>query len=71
MPVPEVEGLWSRITCATLLVNGTDSWASNPATDGRAAHFKNAKVVEIEDAGHWVHHDQLDTFVKLASEFIV
>ncbi len=31
--------LWSRITCPTLLMYGEKSWASNPAVDGRLAHF--------------------------------
>ena len=55
--------LWGRISCPTLLVRGTESWASDPATDGRADHFPNAEVVNIEKAGHWVHHDQLDVFM--------
>ena len=66
----ELEALWGRITCPTLLVYGTESWASNPAEDGRATHFKNATVAAIEDAGHWVHHDQLQRFLELSIEFI-
>ena len=52
--------LWGRITCPTLLVYGKESWASNPEEDGRIKHFKTAKVVSVEGAGHWVHHDRLD-----------
>jgi pimeloyl-ACP methyl ester carboxylesterase len=62
--------LWSRITCPTLLVRGTESWASDPATDGRAAHFKDASVANVEGAGHWVHHDQLEVFLDLVREFL-
>ena len=29
--------------CPTLLLYGADSWASNPAKDGRIAHFNTAK----------------------------
>src|SRR5690606_28373393 len=54
--------LWSRITCPTLLIRGTESWASDPERDGRARHFRNARVVNVEKAGHWVHHDQLEHF---------
>jgi len=67
----EFETLWARITCPTWLVYGANSWASNPARDGRAAHFKNAKVTEIPDANHWVHHDQFDEFMRGLSAFLV
>jgi pimeloyl-ACP methyl ester carboxylesterase len=62
--------LWGRISCPTLLVRGTESWASDPDDDGRAAHFHNARVVNIEKAGHWVHHDQLDVFMGHVREFL-
>ena len=70
VPVAELHGLWNRITCPTLLVNGKESWASDPAIDGRAAHFRNARTVGFENAGHWVHHDQLEGFLELTAEFI-
>ncbi len=62
--------LWERITCPTLLVRGTESWASDPEKDGRAAHFQNATVVNIQKAGHWVHHDQLSRFMKITRDFL-
>jgi pimeloyl-ACP methyl ester carboxylesterase len=66
----EARELWGRITCPTLLIRGTESWASDPLKDGRAAHFKNAKVVNIEKAGHWVHHDQLEKFLEVVKPFL-
>jgi pimeloyl-ACP methyl ester carboxylesterase len=62
--------LWSLIACPALLVYGAQSWASNPVQDGRAAHFRNARVATLEDAGHWAHHDQREAFLKLAREFL-
>jgi len=53
-----------------LLVRGTDSWASDPEKDGRATAFRNYKAINIEKAGHWVHHDQLDAFLKVVREFL-
>lgn len=61
--------LWVRITCPTLLVRGAESWASNPLEDGRAGHFPNATVANIEKAGHWVHHDQLEVFLAIVTDF--
>jgi pimeloyl-ACP methyl ester carboxylesterase len=70
MQVEEVQQLWSRIACPTLLVYGKESWASNPQEDGRARHFQNARVVSFEGAAHWVHHDQLDAFIDTVTEFL-
>ncbi len=70
MATTEVEQLWSNITCPTLLVYGKESGASDPSLDGRARHFRQASVVTFDQAGHWVHHDQFEGFLKLAREFI-
>ena len=66
----EVERLWARITCPTLLVYGKESWASNPLEDGRARHFRNAEVVTFEGAGHWMHHDRLEEFLERLRAFL-
>lgn len=62
---------WGAIRAPTLLLYGTDSWASNPAHDGRLAHFTNgARVIEIERAGHWLHHDQFERFMETLADFL-
>lgn len=61
---------WQRITCPTLLCLGLDSWASNPAKDGRMAHFRDARLIEFADAGHWLHHDQFDRFISELRDFL-
>ncbi len=66
----EISRLWERITCETLLVYGTKSWASNPALDGRAAYFQRAEVAMIEGAGHWVQHDCLEAFLGVTRRFL-
>jgi pimeloyl-ACP methyl ester carboxylesterase len=66
----EIETLWSRITCPTLMIYGKDSWASNPQEDGRIKHFQNATVASIEQAGHWVHHDQFEIVTTLLRDFL-
>lgn len=65
-----LEQLWGRKPCPTLLVVGTESWASNPATDGRIVPFRNAEVAAIEGAGHWIHHDQLEVVLERVTDFI-
>ena len=70
IPQAEIEALWAAITCPTLLLYGADSWASNPERDGRIAHFRDARVVEFENAGHWLHHDQFDRFMAELDGFL-
>jgi pimeloyl-ACP methyl ester carboxylesterase len=66
----DIQLLWSRITPPTLLLYGEESWAGNPADDGRARHFPNARVIGIPRAGHWLHHDQLDEFLRIIRGFL-
>ncbi|HXQ15474.1 MAG TPA: alpha/beta hydrolase [Caulobacteraceae bacterium] len=66
----EMQELWANISCPILFVNGKESWASNPEKDGRMHQFKDARVVEFENAGHWVHHDRLDAFLQTVRAFL-
>jgi pimeloyl-ACP methyl ester carboxylesterase len=66
----DIQLLWSRIACPTLLLYGTESWAGNPEDDGRARHFRHAQVVGVERAGHWLHHDRLDEFLRIVRGFL-
>jgi len=66
----EAREIWGQITCPVLLVRGTESWASDPEIDGRATAFRTYKAINIEKAGHWVHHDQLDVFLTVVREFL-
>ena len=70
MAQADVESLWSAITCPTLLLYGADSWASNPADDGRLEHFNTATVKVYQNAGHWLHHDQFEQFVGDLKSFL-
>lgn len=70
LPESDTESLWSAITCPTLLMYGEDSWASNPEKDGRARHFKSARVITFKNAAHWLHHDQFDAFIRELNAFL-
>ena len=70
IPPEAVHQLWGAITCPTLLLYGEDSWASNPLVDGRIAHFRNARVISYEKAGHWLHHDRFDRFITDLGTFL-
>ena len=65
--------LWSRIQCPTLLVAGSESFLPDPATAGVLGYFRQAELVRIEGAGHWLQHDKpaevigaLKTFLDLS-----
>jgi pimeloyl-ACP methyl ester carboxylesterase len=62
--------MWERITCPTLLVHGSESWHGDPRADGRASHIPHAEIEGFEDAGHWVHHDQLEPFLDRVRRFL-
>lgn len=64
------EAFWRAVECPVLLVYGAESWASNPEEDGRAAHFRDARTVLFDGAGHWVHHDRTERFVAEVRRFL-
>ena len=70
IPYSEQEKLWQAITCPMLMLYGTDSFASNPERDGRLKDFSTARVIEYQDAGHWLHHDQFERFVADVRGFL-
>lgn len=61
---------WREITASTLICWGPGSWTSNPSEDGNAGYFRDHQIHTFEGAGHWLHHDQPDTFVEVVSAFL-
>ena len=71
LPNEEVKKMYGEISCPTLLMRGEESWASDPVADGRTQCFNcPIEYQSCANAGHWVHHDQLDGFVDRVSEFL-
>lgn len=68
--IDDAREILSQITCPTLLFWGMESWAVDPETDGRAQVIKNHRLVKVQNAGHWVHHDQLETFLAETKKFL-
>lgn len=66
----DARDIWSQVRCPVLLVRGSESWSGDPEEDGRADAFHDYRSVTIKDAGHWVHHDQLDAFLAVTKEFL-
>ena len=63
-------GLWSRIACPTLLVSGSESFLPDPETAGVLTHFKQAELVKIAGAGHWVQHDKPAEVLGIVRRFL-
>ena len=70
MPPADLHRLWSAISCPVLMLYGKDSWAVSPAKDGRMDFFQKPQLVEYENAGHWLHHDQFDRFLTDVRAFL-
>src|SRR5207244_3808895 len=51
MRLRDIQLLWSRLDCPTLLLYGKESRAGNPAEAGRARHFRPPKRVGGDGAG--------------------
>ena len=66
----EAMEIWRQIISPTLLVAGDESWAEEWEKDRRYEAFRSAERITIKDAGHWVHHDQLGEFLKVAHRFL-
>ena len=72
LPFDQTGELYQNITCPTLLVRGEESWASDPEKDGRLARFRcDVESISFKNAGHWVHHDQLEPFVERVNQFLI
>ncbi|MDP2950005.1 MAG: alpha/beta hydrolase [Chloroflexota bacterium] len=68
--IDDARTIWNQITCPVLLIRGEESMASNPEEDNKASAFHNHRSVAIPNAGHWVHHDQLEPFLAVVRDFL-
>jgi pimeloyl-ACP methyl ester carboxylesterase len=62
--------LYGQITSPTLLFWGLESFAPVPLDDIRVNAIRDLRLVKVPKAGHWVHHDQLDLFLKETKGFL-
>jgi pimeloyl-ACP methyl ester carboxylesterase len=62
--------LLSQITCPILFFWGLESFLPIPDSDPRKAAIRNSRLIRVAGAGHWVHHDQLELFLKETTAFL-
>jgi pimeloyl-ACP methyl ester carboxylesterase len=66
----DMERLWENIDCPTLILNAKQGFAHRVGQDGSIGRFRHCTLKDIDNAGHWLHHDQFDTFVTLTKDFL-
>ena len=65
----DADAIWSRVTMPTLLLSGLESYG-DPNEDERSHAFPNARKIGVAEAGHWVHHDQLEVLLEHVNQFL-
>lgn len=66
----DMERLWENIDCPTLILNAKQGFAHRVGQDDSIDRFRHCTLKNIDNAGHWLHHDQFDTFVTLTKYFL-
>jgi pimeloyl-ACP methyl ester carboxylesterase len=67
----DAQEIWRQISCPVLLFRGLDSWAVDPEEDGRIHAIPNYRLINVPNAGHWVHHDRPDVFIRETLRFLL
>lgn len=74
IPVPpeEYHLYWPSITVPVLHIIGSEGAPRRRMRDGRPieSFFPDARTLLIDDAGHWVHHDQPEQVIAAIDEFL-
>lgn len=68
--IDDTAEIYARITCPILLFWGLESFLPVPETDPRRRAIRDCRMVRVENAGHWLHHDQLERFLRESTAFL-
>jgi pimeloyl-ACP methyl ester carboxylesterase len=66
----EAAEILRQIACPSLLFWGRQSFAKDPDIDPLAQEIPHHRVVKVDQAGHWLHHDQLEVFLRETKRFL-
>jgi pimeloyl-ACP methyl ester carboxylesterase len=66
----DARDLWNQIRCPILIIYGEDGWGKRDDFELDLSPFHDVRAEKVVDAGHWVHHDQFDTFIRLVQDFL-
>lgn len=68
---PNALSMLGDISCPTLLVTGRqDSWSPVEQHEAMLPHLNNARLVVIEDAGHFAPLEQPEAFVSVVEDWL-
>ena len=70
MNMEEATSVLGCVRCPVLLFWGRESFAIDPDTAAEAAVLRDRRVVKVDRAGHWLHHDRLDVFLSETQKFL-
>ena len=70
LPYEQTTELWGEITCPVLLITAREGYPHRIGQNDTLKYFQNVELVIVENAGHWVHHDRLDEFLRLTDKFL-
>lgn len=68
--IEDTAEIYARISCPILLFWGLESFLPVPETDPRRIAMRDCRMVRVENAGHWLHHDQLELFLRESTAFL-
>jgi len=66
----EAAEILRQVSCPALLFWGRQSFAKDPETDPLAQEVAHRQIVKVDQAGHWLHHDQLEIFLRETKKFL-
>ena len=66
----EIIELWRSIQAPTLLINSSNGLQNRAGQDDTLQYFKQVELHDIAEAGHWIHHDQLEQVATLMENFL-
>jgi pimeloyl-ACP methyl ester carboxylesterase len=62
--------VYGQIKCPVLLFWGLESFLPLPEDDPRKRAIRDCRLLRVANAGHWLHHDQLDFFLCDSANFL-
>jgi pimeloyl-ACP methyl ester carboxylesterase len=68
--VEDTAELYGKIASPTLLFWGLESFLPVPENDLRKTAIRDCRLIKVSNAGHWVHHDQLDLVLRETTAFL-
>jgi pimeloyl-ACP methyl ester carboxylesterase len=62
--------LLAHVACPVLLFWGLESFLPQPEGNPRLQAIPDCHLVKVPNAGHWLHHDQLELFLRETTAFL-